>query len=238
LAAAVIATALAWIDLPARAEDAVVVSSSVAGLAPGAVLVEDRLLSLPEGDSAVLLFRSGEMLRLSGPYEGKPGTMLRQDDRSVAALVTVLRGQRVNASVVGATRAIPGRAPRRLVPGDEVAVALERPGVYCVTPGDAVWLTRPSETFAPTRIRNKNTTRDLVWPAGSTRIEWPSDVPIEDGDAYEVLGPDGAQVASMTFRRAFATDRAGIAEKMLLGCQEQAVPALLELAASLDDAQR
>src|SRR3954469_24217254 len=56
-----------------RAEEAVLVASTAPGYAPGMVVAESERLIVPEGASATLLFRSGEMLRLRGPFDGPLG---------------------------------------------------------------------------------------------------------------------------------------------------------------------
>jgi hypothetical protein len=48
-------------------EDAVLVSSSIARYVPGTVITDDQILSLPADGTAILLFRSGSILRLKGP---------------------------------------------------------------------------------------------------------------------------------------------------------------------------
>src|SRR5215469_4343259 len=56
---------------PGEAEDAVLVSSTVDRYVPGSVITDDQTLSLPSGTDAVLLFRSGAIVRLKGPFEGR-----------------------------------------------------------------------------------------------------------------------------------------------------------------------
>ena len=57
----------------AFAEDAVLLTSTVPGYVPGMVVSATDRLSVPEGASATLLFQSGEMMRLGGPFEGTLG---------------------------------------------------------------------------------------------------------------------------------------------------------------------
>jgi hypothetical protein len=225
----------------AGADGVVILTSTLPELVPGTILAEDQNLSLRPDTSAVLLFRSGEMLRLTGPFDGNPAVMIRASgaEGSIASLVALLRAQGVSASVMGATRALPAysRRPRN---DDDVIVAVERSGIYCVEPSDTVWLSRQAVSDTPVRLRRGRGVRELAWPVGAHRIEWPSDLPIEDGDIFEVLDKAGAPTASMNFRRlgAAPSTSAWIAERILVGCRQQAEPALRELAGAIGDVTR
>jgi hypothetical protein len=229
-----------WLRPSMAADRAVVISSSLPELAPGTILEEEKSLSLPSGASAVLLFRSGEMLRLNGPFEGKPTGMIRADgaEGSVGELVGLLRAQGASASVIGATRGWP--TPQRPRSGDDVTVGLDRSGIYCLQPGDTVWLTGQRGGKASIRLRRGRSVRELPWPPNASRIEWPSDLPIEDSDIFEALDPSGAPTASMIFRRVkpAPSASASIAERILVGCREQAEPELRELIHSVGDTTR
>src|SRR5262249_16759793 len=92
---------------PAMAEDAVLLASTAPGYAPGMVVGASARLSLPEGASATLLFRSGQMLQLRGPFEGSlEPAGAAGGGNSVARLVEVFRLQGVDATVIGGTRAL------------------------------------------------------------------------------------------------------------------------------------
>ena len=138
----------------------------------------------------------------------------------------------MDASVIGATRAL-GVAPPRPQPQD-VSVEAQRSGTYCVGPADTVWLVRATAGPGSLTLRRRGSERSLAWPQGAARAEWPSDLPIEDGDSFEVLA-DGHATSMLTFRTVAATspsDPAAIAEGVLLGCHEQHEAALRRLARS------
>jgi hypothetical protein len=223
--AALPALALGWAGA-ATAEDAVLMASTAPGYAPGTVVARGERLSLPEGASVTLLFRSGQMLRLRGPLEASldPPAATRREGVA-AALAEAFRLRGVDASVIGATRAT---AFGRPVPG-EVAVEATRSGTWCVAPQDTVWLVRPPPAEGGTvSLRRRGMQRGLAWPAGAARIEWPQDVPIEDGDRFDVVA-EGRVLATLAFRAVAATgggDSAAIAEGVLLGCHEQYEAAL------------
>lgn len=217
----------------AAAESAVVLSATAPGYAPGMVIGPGDRLRLPEGASVTLLLRSGQMLKLRGPTEtaldrAEPA----RQDASATALAEAFRLRGIDATALGGTRtAALGRRPAR--PG-EVAVELERSGTWCIGPSDTVWLTRPATEPGELGLRRRGSLRRLAWPAGAARVEWPGEVPIEDGDSFEVLA-DGKPAATLTFRvmAASAGSEAGdIAQALLLGCRGQYEAALRQLARS------
>lgn len=214
----------------AAAGDAVLLASTAPGYAPGMVVTPGERLVLPDGASLTLLFRSGQMLRLRGPLETSLDRAAPAQEGSAAALAEAFRLRGVDASVIGGTRATAFLRPRRQ--SRDVAVDADRSGTYCIGPSDTVWLARPATEPEGLALRRRGNIRSLAWPAGAARIEWPADVPIEDGDRFEVLA-EGRALATLTFRTVSGTassDAAAIAEGMLLGCREQNEAALRQLA--------
>ncbi|MDO9708127.1 DUF4384 domain-containing protein [Paracraurococcus lichenis] len=229
LAAALV---LCWATPRADAADsAVLLSATAPGYAPGMVIGPQERLRVPDGASLTLLLRSGQMLKLRGPVETSldRAEPLRQDG-SALSLAEAFRLRGVDASAIGGTRAA---APeRRLARGGDVPVEIERSGTWCIGAADTVWLMRPAQEPSELGLRRRGSTRRLAWPAGAARLEWPGELPIEDGDRFEVLA-DGQAVASLTFRLTEGTARseaAMVAQGLLLGCRDQYAPALRRLA--------
>ena len=54
----------------ARAADAVLLASTAPGYVPGMAIAATDPLVLPDGAAVTLLFRSGQMLHLRGPFNG------------------------------------------------------------------------------------------------------------------------------------------------------------------------
>jgi hypothetical protein len=129
---------------------------------------------------------------------------------------------------MGGSRAI--SAQQRTGEG-EVLVEAQRSGTWCIGAGDTVWLARPAQGAGRYALRRRGNVRSLAWPPDAARIEWPVDLPIEDGDHFELLR-DGDALASYTFRRMPATESeaATVAAGMLLGCRDQFADALEQLA--------
>ncbi len=206
----------------AFAEDAVLLTSTVPGYVPGMVVSATDRLSVPEGASATLLFQSGEMMRLGGPFEGTLGQQqVKAGGNSVAMLADLFRLHGVDATMIGGTRAT---SLARSGPSiDDVLIDAERSGTYCVEPSTSVWITRPTGDPRMYAVRRKGSTRTLGWPSGAERVEWPADVPIEDGSQFEIA-TDGAARATVTFRAmpsSVGPGPATVATGILLGCREQ-----------------
>jgi hypothetical protein len=206
----------------ALAEDAVLLRSTVPGYVEGMVISSTDRLSIPEGASATLLFQSGEMLRLGGPFEGTLGQQQQKPgEGSVAMLADLFRLHGIDATMIGGTRA--ARIPLGDTSIDDVLVDPQRSGTYCVEPATSVWITRPASDPQVYAVRRKGSSRTLKWPAGAARVEWPADVPIDDGSQFEIA-IDGAAHATVTFRQMPPKTASGtgtVAAGLLLGCHEQ-----------------
>jgi hypothetical protein len=230
------ATALAAAT-PGQAEDAVLVSSTVEHYVPGSVISDSQTLALSAGASATLLFRSGEIVRLKGPFEGRLDAI-----RPAAApggaegLVQALRGQGVDATTIGATRGVTVPSARSAMTGAPVNVDARSSAIYCVGPKDTLWLRNSSVAGGVIRLRRGRSLREVAWPEGAERVEWPADIMVEDGDRFDVIDDKGAVAATMIFHRLNppSSDTAWIAAGLLSGCRSQAEPALRELAREIE----
>ncbi|WP_158292170.1 DUF4384 domain-containing protein [Paracraurococcus ruber] len=230
--AGVAALLLAAAPAAQAAESAVLLAATAPGYAPGMVIDPQERLRLPDGASVTLLLRSGQMLKLRGPLEtsldrAEPA----RPNGSAAALAEAFRLRGVDATAIGGTRAAAlGKRMQRAAA--EVSVELERSGTWCVAPTDTLWLMRPVGGPAEFGLRRRGSLRRLAWPPGAARVEWPGDLPIEDGDSFDVLA-DGQVRATLTFRlRTGATGQepTEIAQGVLLGCHAQHEAALRRLA--------
>ena len=203
----------------AHADDAVVLSSTAPGYAPGAVVADGQTLRLPERASLTLLFRSGEMLRLRGPLD-KSLAQLRDSNRatSLQSLAAALRVSGVDAAVIGGART----TTRQRVDENEVLVALEQTATYCLSPGATLWLTRAATGAQLVGFQRAGMLREVRFPEAADRIEWPADVLIEDEDRVTFVTNGGAPLGTATFRKIDAkSDLEWLAQAGLLGCASQ-----------------
>lgn len=203
----------------ARADDAVVLSSSSRDYASGTTVAESDTLRLPERESLTLLFRSGEILRLRGPLE-KSLAQLREANRSTSlqALAAALRVSGVDAAVIGGTRAAGGQQVEK----GEVSVVLEQTATYCLSPVASLWLTRATTGAQLIGLQRAGTLREVRFPDAADRIEWPADVLLEDGDRIAFVDKEGAPLGAASFRTVDAkSDLEWLAQLGLLGCTQQ-----------------
>ena len=182
----------------AIADDAVLLASTVPGYVPGMVVSSTDHLSVPDGASATLLFQSGEMLRLRGPFDGTLEQQKAKDGGStVAMLAEMFRLRGVDATVIGGTRSTgSARSGHDL---DDVQVDPRHSGTYCFEPARSVWITHPADRHESLRGAPQRQQPDGWLAAGAERTEWPADVPIEDGSQFEIV-TDGSAQATVTFR--------------------------------------
>jgi hypothetical protein len=215
-----LAAVTAMIVGTARAEDAVLLASTVPGYVPGMVVSSSDRLSVPDGASATLLFESGGMLRLRGPFEGTLGQQqAKAGETSVAMLADMFRLHGIDATVIGGTRST---GPTRNTPVlDDVQIDPQRSGTYCVEPNTSVWINRPTSERGVFALQRMGKNRTLGWPADALRIEWPADVPIDDGSQFEIA-TDGAARTTVTFHVMPDTSGATrVAKGVLFGCHDQ-----------------
>ena len=212
----------ALVSRGAFADDAVLLASTVPGYVPGMVVSPTDRLNVPDGASATLLFQSGEMLRLRGPFDG---TLQQQNAKEggggVAMLAEMFRLRGVDATVIGGTRSTgSARSEHDL---DDVEVSPRHSGTYCFEPASTVWITHPADRQKVYALRRNGSSRTVAWPPGAERTEWPADVPIEDGSRFEIV-TDGSALATVTFRAMPSAATAGsarVASGVLLGCHDQ-----------------
>jgi hypothetical protein len=137
-------------------------------------------------------------------------------------LADLFRLHGVDATVIGATRSTAVRAHAGSAV-DDVQIDPQRSGTYCVEPATSVWIGRPAGDTGSYALRRKGSNRTINWPAGSTRVEWPADVPIEDGSQFEIAAGNAAR-ATITFHAMPADMQSGsatVAKGILLGCHDQ-----------------
>jgi hypothetical protein len=234
---ALLCTAALVAATPGEAEDAVLVSSTVERYVPGSVITDSQTLALAAGASATLLFRSGGIVRVKGPFEGRLDAVRPTGAPGGAeGLVRALRDQGVDASVVGATRGFTTPSAHAAMTGAPVNVDIRSSAIYCVGPNDTLWLRGSAGTGGKIRLRRGRSVREVAWPQGAERIAWPDDVQVEDGDRFEVVDNAGVVAATMIFHHLDppSSSTAWIAAGLLSGCRSQIEPALRELALEIE----
>ena len=127
------------------------------------------------------------------------------------------------------------RSGRRNLEAD-VLVDPQRSATYCIGPDPDVWIARPSESVDQVAIRRRGVVREILWPPNALRAQWPGDLPIAEGEPYEIVDGSGAVRATLTFHaveHSAPSAAARVADAALAGCEEQVTPALRELARTM-----
>lgn len=211
----------------ARAEELVVIESTLPNLAPGSIVDGTKPLTLPEKSRVVLVSESGKNIALQGPWQGKPntGSAVAADGtpRLLTGLASLVRLSAEDANSVGAIRAasIKTRA-------DALMINLSESGDYCIADLNSVDMTRyiseSSRRVTLNAVRGDVTTT-LTWPAGRDRTTWPRDLPIEDGATY-LVEQEGKDTRTMLVLHAIVDDTPTDAHRAVFmaerGCTEQA----------------
>lgn len=209
----------------AQCEEAVLLTATAPGFVPGMVITTTQHLVVPEAASVTLLFRSGQMLHLKGPFDGSLAqAQSAGEERPPSVLAEMLRLRGVDAGVIGATRSTSLVRPQA-VPHD-VLVDPQRSATYCLQPADSVWIAVSGHSGRLTggiyHVRRRGSDRSVAWSSDESRVPWPDDLPIEDGDRFAIV-KDGAEaaVAFRRFRGPFRSDAGWIAAGLLRGCAAQ-----------------
>jgi hypothetical protein len=159
---------------------------------PGSILPATKVLDLKSGDHLELMDGTGSHV-LTGPLVTTAGHV--EAGARTKILQDFLTRQQIRPTVA-ATRGLvlePIEGPKTAV--ELWAVDAGDGGVACVPPGVPPTLTRASrDTPAATRVSNLATgeSRAVDWPAESLRVEWPSGLPIVDGDRFLISLADSS----------------------------------------------
>lgn len=172
--------------LPASglADQLVIVASTVEDLPRGTMVDGSAELTLPEGSSLTLVSKSGELMKLEGPFQGIPssGDPGEGDAGLLFALEQLLENRKAEETP-GVFRAAPG--------GDQPAgpwwIDTSRSGHYCVHPAHppVLWRPRPAaaEGIEIRQLRGGGA-GEAQWAAGEATASWPEKLKVEDGGAY------------------------------------------------------
>jgi hypothetical protein len=214
----------------ARAETFVVVESSAADVKVGAELADGAAITVPEQARVVLVSSSGQIVALSGPFQGvpKPDSSGKPQNRVFDAIASLVAK---SGTTVGVSRATaPGwRADAAKVPDDVFAIDASDGGDTCLYDLSNARVTRdPSAGPGDTTITAMESaaTATVAWTHGTTYAPWPKEVPLADEGSYviEHAGRDAAAVATVHLLHAdpTMTGLQRVAQIKESGCDAQA----------------
>lgn len=182
----------------AAAEQAVVVASTAPGYAQGQLVADGAAVSVPDGANALFLFANGRMLRVKGPFDGPLDRM--PDGSGWSGVGSLVGGERFFQTDLGAARAVGSPMQK----GEEQVFTIDpgRAGTQCAKSGGTVLLRKPADPAlipATLREQSRGAAATLRWDKGAT-VPWPRELPMTDGNAFSVSGPDGRVRHSLTLR--------------------------------------
>ncbi len=180
----------------AQAADMVVIHSDELQLFPRGQLLDSHTgINLPADANITVVFSSGGVQSISGPYQGRLEDPLKNknigDDTLVIALAKFLKERETVRGI--------------LQPAEKIWLidVSTQKRYFCIAPSERVILWRPeSKSYTASRllITHKKTGQKarLMWPAYQTRLPWPSNLPIIYGEIYTV--------ALTTYSRTFSKE--------------------------------
>lgn len=216
----------------AAAQELVIIESTVPGLAAGAQLAAGKAVTVPDKAKLVVLAASGQMLTLTGPYQGVPGAGASGgDSRVMTAIASLVRsGQRESGSV-GAVRVadVPWRRETARSLDDVLALDATGGGDTCLfDPAKAQIVRKPQTVVGAVTVHAMDSGQSaaVAFPPGAVRVPWPATLPIEDGDNF-VFEEVGQPTAATVTVRLLPGDKAGndlerVAMLAEAGCEDQA----------------
>ena len=149
-------------------------------------------------------------------------------------LADMFRSHGVDAAVIGGTRGV--GSVDAAVTIDDVQIDPQHSATYCFQPATSIWIGHPSDDEQAVALRRKGNSRTIEWPAGTNRIEWPGDVPIDDGSQFDIASGSTVR-ATVTFRVMPADARslaATVADGIILGCHDQFDPELRRVSRAVE----
>ena len=179
--------AVMFLGTAIEAAELVITESTIIGFEPGMVIDGGQELSIRKGHKISLISPTGKVIKLKGPYKGIPDPADKSADASklVTALSTLVSGQGRDSSQLGAIRdaaSARGTDPFRIdvVSGGDQCVVTGKPTILWIpggAPVSSLWIARAGSSEAAM----------VKWPEGEAQTLWPSNLPVVDGAAYQVL---------------------------------------------------
>lgn len=168
----------------AIALDVVVVDSSASDIPAGTVISAGMAINLEAGTEITVLGADGSIGILKGPYRGS----ISQDTGDgadegevISAVKSLITKSNKQSSALGAVRSITSTQAT-----DLWSISVAKSGIYCVMSNIQPKLIRKhsAKSVKLTVKKRKGVKHEVFWAAGEYSIEWPEEVPIEEGAAY------------------------------------------------------
>ena len=176
---------LMMLTFSASAGDLVVIGGGTPDLQPGQIVNSNTPLTIPAGSTVILVSESGKTLTLKGPHTGPVGIDNEGQGNAglISSLSSLLAGSGKETSSLGVMRAL---APPPL-PTDPWVIDIGQSGDHCVAAnGPArLWRGRNAKAWVISLKNLADKSKSVTdWPAGTSTLNWPSDVALVDDARY------------------------------------------------------
>ncbi len=170
-----------------QAGSMVVIASSDPSIEVGVVIDGRRPISVAANASVILVSSDGRTIKLSGPYNGAPGTSAsRSDNQLVDSLSRLITKEASSPTTLAVFRGVSKQAPADRP--DIWGIDIARAGKYCLRrdrPAMLWWAAARSGavvTFSSTGDSSRNAR--ISWPRGKRHLVWPEELTLSDGATY------------------------------------------------------
>ncbi len=177
------------------AADAVVIHSHETEVFhQGQLINTEQDITLPKQAMVTVVFASGDVQTITGPYQGQliePLPHTQVDSDFIANFVAALDKIDQKKKEWGVLRIGPIKKTDDIWRVDVTSTTPTNGRFFCIAPASNVVLWRPqsqSKSAATVLIKHRPTGKEAkaVWPAYQTTLKWPQDLPVIDGETYNV----------------------------------------------------
>jgi hypothetical protein len=170
-----------------QAGNLVVIASNDPLIEAGSVIDGNRPIRIALGASLILVSSIGNVIKLSGPYDGAPDTSVsNSDSRIVDSLSRLITTKASSPSTLAVSRGEPEQRPpeRPDIWGIDITYADK----YCLRqdqPTMLWWADADSGTVVTvSSVDDGSLSARIRWPRGKRYLAWPKDLTLSDGATY------------------------------------------------------
>ncbi len=225
------------LTISVHAAELVVVASTAPGFKVGAVVNGSNPIRLAQGSEVTFISSAGQPVKLVGPYEGVPDAPSGAGDPSlVDALSDVIRSVPQNTASAGVMRA------SMFATKDPWVIDVSQAGNHCVALDKPPMLWR-AITIGPViaSLKSGDQEAEVAWTGGSHTAPWPAELPLRDGQRYELHFIASKKTQKLTLHRVpddLPTDAHKVVWMHKKGCAQQAAVFLARLQDALETPDR
>lgn len=213
------------LNTAAIAAELVVISSNSPSYTPGSILDGSSETILAKGETLTLVTQQGKILKLQGPYQGKPHPVTGDSKNSLLESLSKI----VTESEEAAALAVFRRANKKRGPW---SIRVNKNGTYCLVDQTSTTLWRPkplsSSNLEITHVAD-DISVNVNWEEGQETLSWPANLQLEDNVLYKLSIQD--QIPTEILVRVLPSDMKLDAYRIIwmseAGCTKQ-TRALLE----------